>query len=69
MTAIELITALEYFPPGAQVMLNMTTPQMDQFKFVSINFVDEVGLGDDMAEVVLISHTEPGQEEEDYSLN
>jgi hypothetical protein len=69
MKVIELITALEAFPPAAQVMLNMTTAQMDQFKFVSINFVDEVGLGDDRPEVVLISHDEPGQEEEDFTLN
>jgi hypothetical protein len=73
MKVIELIQYLEGFGASQEVMLNMTTGQMDQIKFVNINFVDEVGLPNELdgssTEIVLISHTTPGEEEEDTSHN
>jgi hypothetical protein len=71
MTAIELITRLESFPPATQVLLDMTTDQMEHFKFVSIAFADEVGVDDGYgndSQVIVLSHNDLDSHDDNGAL-
>lgn len=72
MTVFELIAALEALPPGLPVLLDLTTPHMDQFKFVGLRFADEISYEGEAGQevpVVLLSHTEPSEEPDWSALN
>jgi len=70
MKVIDLIIQLQKMPPNKEVILDQTNPDMDMFKFVGINTVEEIET--DGEEFVLLSpmiYEEGNEDDINFNLN